>query len=429
MLDSLYGLNFNIQSFAVANEFVKTLNKACYKLGQELRPFCLYATDKQKEFGVVDFALFDGLAGKGSLIDEIIEYREGVFKNQGICVNTQDEMKRKLLFYNYLMSISICYVEIPKYTTREGLAMATYDKFLCTRNPAIMATWVGDSQSSMQAKYSSKIGTSQLEVNENLIRFVKLNQSGKGNTITMPRGASSVEKMTCVPLFMLYIFVEGFKSLINEKIVEFTYLKDNGTLRVLPTTLNLSILMDYYNDNSFVGMILNNVDINTIQQGAMMLSSKMSRGYIKVPELGASIYDGTGCRSLNIARLLSARVIDEVDRSYINVDLNSTVQSFKDGVDYILTKSESEESKQEAIKQIYMDIVGAEIPFGVDATSLIGDLYANVDSKSAFLSTQFHRSLHKYMVERPTLFPLYTGKPTGSITSSSDFGVETMDFL
>ena len=102
-MENFYGLGHNVQSFAIANELVVSLNKACYKLGQNLQPFCIYGNEKQKQFNLVDFAQFSGLAGKGSLIDEIVEYRKGVFNDIGIHVNTADKLQRKLLFFDYLL--------------------------------------------------------------------------------------------------------------------------------------------------------------------------------------------------------------------------------------------------------------------------------------------------------------------------------------
>lgn len=424
-MSDFYGLNYSVKSFAVANDFVVNTNKACYALGQQLLPFCLYANEDQKKYEVLDFATFQAfLNPQISLIDEIVEYRHQAFKDTGINVDIRDEVKKKLLFYDYLMTISICYVEIPKYVTKDGMPMATYDKFLCTRNPAIMGAWMGADPSEMQAKYSSRITSRQVEFNINELRCVKLNHTNKGNSITVPRTAYNAEKMTCIPMYMLYAFVEGFKPLIQNGIVKFSYLKDNGTIRELATTLNEDILKDYYDDNIFINTMLAGVDINTVQQGGMTLSSKMNRGYIKVPELGASVYDGTGVRSLNIARLLKAEKIDSVDRTFLKVDLNSVPANFNNGIDYIV------KTMPDSLKDCYKALVGEEF----DETkcsniSVIAETCKSyVAGRSAFLSTSYHRDLHVFMVSHPEWFPLYTGKPAQQITSSANFGVTPLDF-
>lgn len=424
-MSEFYGLNYSVKSFAVANDFVVNTNKACYALGQQLLPFCLYANEDQKKYGVLDFATFQAfLNPQISLIDEIVEYRHQAFKDTGINVDIRDEVKKKLLFYDYLMTISICYVEIPKYVTKDGMPMATYDKFLCTRNPAIMGAWMGADPSEMQAKYSSRITSRQVEFNINELRCVKLNHTSKGNSITVPRTAYNVEKMTCIPMYMLYAFVEGFKPLIQDGIVKFSYLKDNGTIRELATTLNEDILKDYYDDNIFINTMLSGVDINTVQQGGMTLSSKMNRGYIKVPELGASVYDGTGVRSLNIARLLKAEKIDSVDRTFLKVDLNSVPTNFNNGIDYIV------KTMPDSLKDCYKALVGEE--FDETKCSSIPVMAETCKSyvagRSAFLSTSYHRDLHVFMVSHPEWFPLYTGKPAQQITSSANFGVTPLDF-
>ena len=95
----------------------------------------------------MDFAKFNAFYDKQStLVDEITKYRKNIYSSLGINVDINDELKKKLLFFDYLMSISICYVELPKYITRNGMHLKSFDKFLCTKNPAIMATWMGTSQ-------------------------------------------------------------------------------------------------------------------------------------------------------------------------------------------------------------------------------------------------------------------------------------------
>lgn len=420
-MENIYGLNFSIKSFAVSNEFVTKTNKVCYALGQQLRPFCFYANDSQKQANVLDFATFAGFVGS-SLLSDIVDYRHDVFKNFGINVDVNDDVKKKLLLYDYLMSISACYVEIPKWSTKEGMHIQTFDKFLCTKNPSIMATWMGDEPAVMQGKYSAKIQARQVEFNNNELRFVKLMHSGKGNSITVPRNASSIEEMRIVPLYMMYAFTEGFKGYLNDGILKFSYLKDNGTIRELATTVSKDILMDYYEDGLFVNTMLAGVDINSVQQGGMMLSSHINRGYIKVPELGASIYDGTGVRALNIARLLKIEKVDSVDRSFIHVDLNSAINNFADGLDYALKKM------PEVLPDIYRSLIGEE-PKSLENAVLIKEMNEYANSRGILLTTTFYRQLHLFMVGNPLWFPLYTGKPNNQVISSAtNVGALPMDF-
>ena len=415
MLNEIYGLDKPIKSFAVANKFVETTNKACYALGQHLQPFCMYANEKQKEYKVVDLANFNGFVDKSkSLIDEIVEYRIDSYKDNNIYFDLNDPLQKKLIFYDYLLSISVCYIELPKWTTKNGYQQETYDKYLVTKNPALMGTWMGQSPSEMQIRYSVRIGANSLDYGNNELRFAKLGTSKKGNTITIPRSSFKVEKMSCIPLYMLYGFIEGFKPIIQDKIVKFSYLKDNGTIRELATTLNESILMDYYKDNMFVSTMLGQVDINTVQQGGLMLSSKMHRGYIKVPEVGASRYDDTGARSLNIARLLKAEVVDSVDRTFIDVDLKSVCYSAELQLEYALNHHTAD------MKEIYLALTGESEDSIKDETDteILGKAEEYIRRNDMLFSTTFHRVLHKFLILHPTWFPEYTGRPLDAVAKN-----------
>lgn len=421
MFENVYGLNFSVKSFAVSNQFVIDTNKACYALGQQLTPFCIFGRDAQISNGVADFATFQGILDSSkTLVSEIADYRADVYRSTGMPIDFSSDIKKKLLFFDYLMTISMCYVEVPKYTTKDGRPTPTYDKFLCTRNPAIMGAWMGAEPAEMQARYSAKIGINYAEFDKNELRFVKLNNSAKGNSITVPRSTYSVEKMVCIPVYMLYAFTEGFKPVIANETVKFSYLKDNNTVRELVTTLNDSILRDIYKDNTFVNTMLSGVDINTVKQGGMTFSSKLNRGYIKVPEVGSSIYDTTGVRSLNLARLIKIEKIniEDIDLSCIRVDLDSAVPNFYTALDYVLKQFPNE------LPNIYKSLTGEDSTESTP-TGIIGKLYDYVEGRKVVLSTTFFRSLHNFMVQNPVWFPLYTGTPAQNIISSANFGVST----
>lgn len=419
----MYELNKSIQSFAIANDFAGNMNKVCYKLGQGYQPFCFFANEEQKKAGVLDFTTFNGFEDPSkTLLQEVCDMRRDLYKNSGIYIGDSDEAN-KTLFFDFLLSTSICYIEIPKWTKKDGLAQRSFDKFLVTKNPSIMSVWMGCQPAEMQAKYSARISNTQVEMGDNLLRVVKLVSSAKGNSISCPRGAFSTKEMTCIPLFMLYAFQKGFEESLKTKVLKFSYLKDNNTIRELVTTLNQDILMHFYKDTQFVGGMLTASDIDSQKQGGMQMSSKMSRGYIRVPELGSSIYDRSGVRALNLARVLTVKelALDEVDTSFINVDLASCVQNFKDCIDYAVKKF------PEVMGDMYVAVTG-ESPETEQVPLIVSKLNSFVDSRSMILSTTFHRELHKFMVQNPQWFPLYTGKPNVVNASTKSFGVEELDF-
>lgn len=419
-----YELNSDIQSFAVANDFVINTNKACYELGKTLRPFCIFANEKQKEYNVIDFATFTGFADASkNLVDEIANIRREQYKVTGVYLS--QDVDKKVLFFDYLLSISACYIEIPKYVTKEGMAQEAYDKFLMTKNPNIIAAWLGIKPLEAQTKYSGKIHMTGYDFDNGYIRCVKLMQSAKGNSITVPRSPLSMEKLSCIPLYMLWAFVEGSKTIMQDKLIEFGYLKDNGTVRVLPTTLNESIMRDYYKDNLFVNLMLNGIDINKVQQGGMMLSSHINRGYIKVPEIGISKYDATGVRSLNIARLLYAKEVTEVDRSYIDVDLDSVQLGFINASDSLLTRDESQ------VILMFKELTQKE-PTADTPALIIEEAKKYVQNMITIFSTTYKKSLHTFMISHPQWFPKYTGvkiEDAGNLLSQPvAVGVGMFDF-
>ena len=418
----MYELTASVKSFAIANDFVTITNKACYALGSQLTPFCIYANENQKQYGVLDVAGFDGLLNEGkTLVEEIVEERLKAYKLAGINIDASHE---KLLVFDYLLSSSACYVEVPKYVTKVGQAQQSYDKFLCTKNPAVMGAWMGMFPAEMQAKFGTRVSANQLEFHDDKLRFAKLQNSAKGNSISIPRTAYYVENMRCIPLYMLYAFIEGMKPHLERGILTFEFEKDNGQIRELSSTLSQDVLRDYYKDNNVIASMLAGVDVNTVKQGGMMLASKMHRGYIKIPELGSSIYDDTGVRSLNVARLLSIKQVESVSREFIHVDLNSVVSNFNECMDYML------KNMPDQISQVAVALAGKDTE-GVltsEPAGVVEKLKMWVQTRDAFLSTTYRRHLHRFMIRHPEWFPHYTGLPNTSITSNSYEGAVPLDF-
>lgn len=416
----MYELDKSVASFAVSNDFVKTLNKVAYQSGVSLKPFCFFADDKQKEYGVMDFALFSGLTDASkSLVSEISQMRREQYQSSGVYLPQKEDVD-KTLFIDYLLTVSLCYIEVPKYVSKNGLSQQKYDKFLVTRNPAIMGIWMGTSSAEMQAKYSSRIQITNIDIIEGHLKVVKLLSSAKGNSISCPRKYIEVSKVRCVPLFMLYAFQKGFEDKLKNSILKFTYEKDNNTVRELSSSLSSSIISRYY-DTDMTGSMLSGSDIDSQVQGGMHMSATMGRGYIRIPELGASKYDASGVRALNLARILRVEKVSDIDTTYIDVDLDSVISNFSDSLDYLLTK------QPEKVSQVYRDLLEEE-PTSNQYPVLASQIKSFVNTRGIIFSTMYHRQLHSYMVMHPDLFPLYTGKPSSTVQSSKNFGVEIMDF-
>ena len=403
----MYSLDTEIKNFAVTNEFVKITSDVCYKLGTILKPFSIYAqSDKQ-----IDFATFKGIVNPNQFItDEIANIRRNKFPGAST----------KYLFIDYLLSASICYVEIPKFITKDGIATHSYDKFLCTRNPAIIRQWLGTSIEDTWTKYASKLIISPENIATNEIPIIKLNTSGKGNTVTVPRKSLKLDKLVCIPLYMINSFCEGFKTRLNAELLEFTYLKDNDTERKLVTTLNPDILKQVYSAE-FIGKIFANIDVAGNKQGDMYLPTKIGRGYIKVPEVGLPRFDESGVRSLNLIRLLEIKPItlDEVDLSCINVNLNTVQGNFVSGIEHLAGVSKEE------LLVLYRKLTDdtTELTHEIQAAVLVEKIKQFIDQRIIIFSTTYLRTLHKFMVENPQWFSTTSDVVSTEVKSSVNFGV------
>ena len=419
-----YGIDYTIKSFAVANEFSATMNKVCYKLGKQLKPFSLCSDKYQAGHGVLDLATFGGLEDGGiPILEDIARCRQEDFKIAPVAYESMSPEMKHMLFVDYLLCTSICYIEVEKWKTEYGQPTPTYDKMLATRNPAIMAAWMGLMPAEMQAKYSRRIQYDKGEQLQNIIRYVRLNTSAKGNSISVPRNFVATDKMRCVPLYMLNAWVSGAKTVMDNNIVKFTFLKDNHTERELCTTLSQDIIIKYYDDNNFIASMLSGVDIDTEVQGGMHLSSKIHRGYIKLPELGASIYD-SGTRSLNIARILKAEIVDDIDTTFINVSLDAVVDNFRKCIDYVREKYPQE------LRNIYVALTKEEdVEESAEPLSYVVKLEKYVSEKDLLFTTSFRRLLHVFLVSNPQWFPFYTGRPLSTaVGNANNMGVADFNF-
>lgn len=424
--EEIYGLTGDIASLAVKNEFSLNLNKACYALGQQLKPFCFFADEKRKEYNVLDFGSkdFSGLAGDGadSLYNEIANFRIEQLKKDYVTLGSVTESIKKALFFDYLLAECVCYIEVPKYTRKEGKPTPTFDKFFATKNPRLMALWINEDINLTTRKYAGRCKTTAVEMMNSELRVAKLNKSNKGTSITIPRNSLDATKITVTPLFCMNAFIQGFSDVLSNSILKFTFMKDNGTERVLASTISKDIMYDYYNDHDFVSRALAGVDISTQLIGGMRLGSKLGRGYIKVPELGSSRYDSTGTRSVNIARLLKIEEVNEVSREFIDVDLSSVQLAFENGLNIMTVKH------PEQLKPLAKEIGVENLSGDETDVQLSQAIKGTVDTNCTILSTTYLRELHRLMTKHPEMFPLYTGKPLDIVSETEEVGIETMPF-
>lgn len=332
-----------------------------------------------------------------NIVEEIAKYRWGTLNFN----YDKDYWKERenLLFLDYLLSCSFCYVEVfDPSNTKKGSGV---DKFYATRN-RYLAGMVSGVEDKETAKYVNYLTPVLADYKMERLRVLKLSHQKKGFKITQPKSAIDFTKPVKVtPVFFISAFIQGITPLLQNNIVKFTYIKDNGQKRELISTLSKDIFTKYY-DKEYADEIIGQFE------------SKIDRGYIKVPELGCSRYDETGLRALNVSRITSIEVVQDIDTQYIDVDFNSILPTFKATIGAIRT--------QEAIELLYTALTGNEVN-DKNMIDLKNEIITYVDSKFAIGTTTFQKELHSFMLQYNMIFKGYDGKPKNFISDNNSFNM------
>ncbi len=298
--------------------------------------------------------------------------------------------RSNLLFLDYLLSSCLCYVEVYDSSSSGGKKTNNVDKFYATRNRFIAANIakVSENETSRYVNYLTPV---LADYKMSSLRVLKLNRQKKGFKITQPRSAINFNKSVKVtPLFFISAFIQGITPLLNANIVKFKYIKDNGQEREIFTTLSKEIFTKYYGKD-YADNIVSQCEL------------KIDRGYMKIPELGCSKYDESGLRALNLSRITSVEIVDSFDSSYIDVDFNSIIPTFKAVIEAIRNK--------EVLGMVYQSLLN-ENPGDKELLNIRSEILVYVDSRYAIGTTTFQKELHNYMMKYNMIFKGYNGKPT-----------------
>lgn len=309
----------------------------------------------------------------------------------------------------YFLRDFLCYVEVPTYhTEREtGYKKASFNKFLATASLDVANYWVEGVLSETRSKYGKSVSAFDDIPDEDYeVPILKLGSNKAGRTITRPRSYLDLNKngIRVVPVFALKAYVDTLTEVISQDVARVTFIKDNGTERVLDTSLSQDLLVDLYKDSSFVSNM-----IESSYDGDFLGSKVIDRGYIRVPEVGSSIYDGSGVRAISYSRVVGVEYGIEPDMEFARVDLDGVLFSFS-----------------RYISKLSLDEVGrvasALSSSGFDLSSLIDDegnhkfqidsyqLEGWADLMNKVLSTTFQRNLYLFMLTNPQWFEGYTGE-------------------
>lgn len=289
-------------------------------------------------------------------------------------------------YANFLLKTAVCYVEVTDKSDK-------VQKFLMSSNLDLLS-YYGN---------VSRFNNIDVVVGGSEIRGIKINKT----KLTRPRTPIDIQKikgLRVVPIILLQALAERICLDLKTKMMSFKYEKDNGQYREMCSTLSSKLLNKYY-------------DLEKVNSILSMTGETLLRGFLRVPELGASKYD-SAVRSLNITKIVSIAEVSEIDTSYINVDFDTIVPVFKSTV-------KKWACNIDVLKALATDL-GIKFSDDVTVIMLENSLENWVDFQKMVGSTMFLRALHKYMLSRPVLFLGYTGERVNA-TSNYSFNLGVGD--
>lgn len=404
-VEEVYGLqdrDILTELCSVDTQFVRQLATLSYNSASTLKTVS-FTTPAMKEkyktnesTAIIDLADLPPLSGEygasKNLVDEIAKFRV----QSSSFLNVPDffwEENKTALAADYLLASSLCLVEVFSGIDR-------VDKFFATRNRYLAGALAGVSPSETVA-YTSHLQTLPINYQMQKVKILKMSLNSKGYKITKTKKELDLSgNIRITPFFLLSTFVKGITNLLDNNIIKFKYLKDNLVEREFISTTSISILNDYY-------------DQETVQKVMTNMGQFLGRGYLKLPELGISKYDRTGVRSLNISRITQMEIIKEFDTSYIEVDFDMILPNLYETIRNI--------HDIRVLHLIHEDLTGKT----TDSQSILEiqeGIISFIEVQYTIGTTTVLRHLHKYMVQREKFFPAYHGgKPRqfGSTGGSS----------
>ena len=341
---------------------------------------------------------------------DIMQVENGEGVKLGSFVNDVfEEGGYRTSIYKYLLMNFLCYIEVPttSFKSDTGSFKKTFNKMLVTANTEVMAEWLGVDYNELPSKYVDRVFNINMDDGEDLLPYVKLTETKGGRKISVPRMDIDVSERgtRVIPLFMLKAGVDALYSKMEEGVVKVSFLKDGGQLRDMFTTVNFPKIRDIYGGGSFL-----DDSIEDSYKGDFLENKSLSKGYIKVPEIGGSRYDGP-TRSMSYSRIVDISYNEEPDLSFINIDLSTVIEGFNEGVLAHTKQAEAIVDMLEAFGidgDAWKDTVEARKKYvNKDVSSLL----QWAEERNLLFSTVFVRELCLFMLSNPQWFSNFTGEP------------------
>lgn len=329
-----------------------------------------------------------------------------------VAKNYPDSVYR-IAIYKYLLKGYLCYYESPTVVkdTKQGYGFkSSYDKYLVTSSIGVIALWLGVSHSEAFDKYGSLLGTVTEDDGEGFFPYVKLYISKEGiRKVTKPRALLDLHRggIRVTPLFALSEGVSTLYKIASKGTYDVTFIKDGGQKRTINTTFNTDIIKDLYKGSEdFIQK-----GLYGMYDGNFLENPNLVRGYIRVFELGSSIYDSP-MRAINFARIVEIKPA-EPDLTYVHIDLDGVISTFLSGI------STTNVDIPYLVDTLDMFDVGSPKELNGVRVCTREQLETWVLKQEVLYSTVFLRSLALFMIGNPQWFKGYTGKPKEY--SSSDY--------
>lgn len=389
--------DYPVDELGIQDPYRELITKAVYKLvkGGKWFAFCTKAHNDQVDI----MSITDSNGVKmGKLIGEVhypdTEYRSAVYK--------------------YFMREYMCYYEVPimKKSSKTDSARAGYDKSIITANVAVIAAWLNIPLKEAYDMYYGQLGEAFYDAGTDDFPYVKLYITKDGiRKVRKPREQLDLSKSgtRVIPIFALKMGIDMLSKAWEKSVVRIKYRKDGGDVRDLDVSTNIDKIREIYGETDYL-----HISMERMYDGDFLHCTTMPYGYLRVPEIGGSIYDNP-LRSLSFARVISVEYDVEPNLLFTHVDMDNVIDSF---VSYLGTSTKKSLRIAEGLTEFGVMPENEKVLIKSEF-----EMETWVTRKALLLGTTFIRSICLFMLANPVEFPGYDGRPK-SVSESTSSGLE-----
>lgn len=356
-----------VRKYYLRSKMVLELQEKAKKLVKEGK-WATFCSGKKGDKSVIDLSRNDGLV-KDTIGLDIYE----AFKGEDF------DVVYRVGILGYLLLTGLCYIE------KDNKRLMA--KMLGTKSVVYAQDW---------AEIKGTADTDRLETVEEEIYMLRMETDKDGtHKIVKPRKGFTINDATTriAPIWLVEAQLSSLREEMEKRIVQITFTKDNGRDRVLVTTLNKDIISGIYGEEKATEILRRSWD------GVFDNIEHLDRGYITVPELGASKYDS--CTSaMNYARVKEITYDVIPDLTIIDYDVSSAVEKFQISLSRVVKRGLFEE----LVEALVDEEIGLNINEGLEDPVSISKW---AEDSSNMIGRVFSRDLCRFMVSNPIIFDRY----------------------